>query len=288
MKRVAKVFGFLAIAYCSAGLSDDRVMEVIPLRHRTENELIPVLRPLLDPGGTVTGMNNQLIVRTSRENLASIKQALTSLDQAARRLRIEVRQDLNSYEAGRENALSARYGDGGFRGVIGNPGYGRAGVSAGYGDRRGDIRYRFNNDEMQQSEGGAYSVQAVDGQPAYISIGQSVPIPQQSYTSTPYGVYANQGTYYQNLDSGFYVLPRVNGDRVSLEISPQRAALSRRYPGAVDVQQVQTTAAGYLGEWIPLGGANQTRRYDSSGYFNNARGYEEQQNQLWVRVEALP
>jgi type II secretory pathway component GspD/PulD (secretin) len=269
-------------------VADDRVMEIIPLRHRTENDLIPILRPMLDPGGAISGMNNQLIVRTSPENLAAIKQVLASLDRAARRLRIEVRQDQNAYDANRENALSAHYRGGGFRGSVGDNGYGRDGFSAGFGDRRGGVRYRLNNDEYHNNEAGVYSVQTVDGQPAYISTGQSLPIPQQSYTITPGGVYGSQGTYYQNVSSGFYVVPRVNGERVSLEISPQRAALSQAYPGAVNTQQVETTAAGRLGEWINLGGVNQSSRYDSSGYFNNARGYGAQQNQLWVRVEEVP
>jgi type II secretory pathway component GspD/PulD (secretin) len=282
-KRVA--LALVIFTASGLALADDRVMEIIPLRHRTENELIPILRPMLDPDGALSGMNNQLIVRTSPANLAAIKQALASLDRAARRLRIEVRQDLNSYDANRENALSARYRGGGFRGSVGDGRYGRGGFSAGFDDGRGGIRYRMNNNEYHQNEAGVYSVQTVEGQPAYISTGQSLPIPQQSYTMTPGGVYGTQGTYYQNVNSGFYVVPRINGERVSLEISPQRAGLSQTYPGAINTQQLETTVTGQLGEWINLGGVNQSGRYDSSGYFNNARGYAAQHNQLWVKVE---
>ena len=40
-------------------------LEIIPLRHRTVDQVLPTLRPLLAPGGTLTGQANQLIVRTS-------------------------------------------------------------------------------------------------------------------------------------------------------------------------------------------------------------------------------
>ena len=43
-------------------------MEVIPLRHRTVEQVLPTLRPLLEPGGALSGMNDQLILRASRKN----------------------------------------------------------------------------------------------------------------------------------------------------------------------------------------------------------------------------
>jgi Bacterial type II/III secretion system short domain len=68
-------------------------LEVISLRHRTAEQVIPVLRPLLEPGGALSGQYNQLIVRTSPGNLAEIRAVLDSIDQPARRLTISVRFD---------------------------------------------------------------------------------------------------------------------------------------------------------------------------------------------------
>ena len=66
-------------------------LEVIPLRHRTADQVIPVLRPLLEPGGALSGQFNQLIVRTSPGNLAQIRAALDAIDRPQRRLTISVR-----------------------------------------------------------------------------------------------------------------------------------------------------------------------------------------------------
>lgn len=68
-------------------------LEVITLRHRTAEQVIPVLRPLLEPDGALSGQYNQLIVRASAANLAQIRSALDAIDRPQRRLEISVRFD---------------------------------------------------------------------------------------------------------------------------------------------------------------------------------------------------
>ena len=69
------------------------VLEVIPLRHRTAEQVIPVLRPMLEPGGALSGQYNQLIVRTSPANLEQLRAVLEAIDRPARRLQVSVRFD---------------------------------------------------------------------------------------------------------------------------------------------------------------------------------------------------
>ena len=52
----------LAAAWADA---EPTVTEVIPLRYRTADEIIPVLRPLLPQDAVLSGLNNKLIVRTT-------------------------------------------------------------------------------------------------------------------------------------------------------------------------------------------------------------------------------
>jgi hypothetical protein len=66
-------------------------LEIIPLRHRTVDQVLPVLRPLLAQGGALSGQGNQLIVRTSAANLAQLRAALDAIDAPLRRLQILVR-----------------------------------------------------------------------------------------------------------------------------------------------------------------------------------------------------
>src|SRR4029077_13894347 len=68
-------------------------LEIIPLRHRTADQVLPALRPLMEPGATLTGQGTQLIVRTSPANLAELRRALGELHRPLRPLQISVRFD---------------------------------------------------------------------------------------------------------------------------------------------------------------------------------------------------
>ena len=67
-------------------------MEIVPLRHRTTEQVIPSLQPLVEPGGVLSGMGDQLIIKASRRNLEQIRQALSAIDRPLRRLLIRVSQ----------------------------------------------------------------------------------------------------------------------------------------------------------------------------------------------------
>ena len=61
MTRFLVLLLFLAPAVLAQG-----TLEVIPLRHRTVEQVLTVLRPLLEPGGAMSGQSNQLTVRARR------------------------------------------------------------------------------------------------------------------------------------------------------------------------------------------------------------------------------
>jgi len=65
-------------------------MEIIELRSKNVEEVLPALLPLVEPGGTLTGMNNQLFLKASPRNRADIKRALASIDTPTRRLIIRI------------------------------------------------------------------------------------------------------------------------------------------------------------------------------------------------------
>lgn len=121
------------------GHAQDLKLEIIPLRHRLTDEVLPVLLPLVAPGGTLSGMNNQLIIRTTETNLAELKQVLARIDQAARRLKIYVRQDVAGTGQVGEQSLSGRYRSGEVGVEV--PGRGRDGLSVSAGNGN-EVRYR--------------------------------------------------------------------------------------------------------------------------------------------------
>ena len=102
MKRLL-LSPLLLLLLASPAVLAQETLEVISLRHRTVEQVLPLLRPLLAPGGALTGQSNQLIVRTSPENLAQIRAVLDAIDQPPRRLMISVR-----FDASQQTARSAR------------------------------------------------------------------------------------------------------------------------------------------------------------------------------------
>ena len=66
MKRI---FMFFLFALVSGFLHAGYPLEIIEMKARSVEEMIPIIRPLVEPDGTVTGMQNQLIIRTSPERL---------------------------------------------------------------------------------------------------------------------------------------------------------------------------------------------------------------------------
>lgn len=83
---------FVGFLLCFLGIAwaQQELMEIIPLRAKTPDEVIPVLSPLLEPGATLTGANNQLILRASKRNRDDLKRALAAIDVPARNLIIHV------------------------------------------------------------------------------------------------------------------------------------------------------------------------------------------------------
>ena len=98
---------------CLAGVvSAQQGLEIIALRHRTVEQVLPVLQSLVEPGGTLSGSRGQLFLRASPANVAEIKRALEAIDRPSRRLEILVRfddaQDRSRRELGASGAISNR------------------------------------------------------------------------------------------------------------------------------------------------------------------------------------
>jgi hypothetical protein len=63
-------------------------IETITLHHRSAEQLIPLLQPLVEPGGALSGRDNALYLRASAGNRKQIRALVTSLDRAPHRLAI--------------------------------------------------------------------------------------------------------------------------------------------------------------------------------------------------------
>jgi type II secretory pathway component GspD/PulD (secretin) len=223
----ARRFLGLALGFAALACSAQQVMEVITLQHATVEQVLPSLRPLLEPGGTLTGERGQLIVRASPANIEDLRLALEVLDRPARRLQISVRFD-GGAEASRRRVEAS--------GTVGN--------------RGSDVEIRAQDSQAARAERVDQRVQVVEGGRAFIALSQSRPVRQRQRVQTPAGVVSQETFVMQEASTGFEVSPRLAGDRVFLDIAQQRQAFAG--PGVREAG-VSTSASGRLGEWFELG-----------------------------------
>ena len=261
-------------------------MEIIPLQHRSAEELIPVLRPFLIEKGTLTGTGYQLIVRTTPDNLVQLRDILKRLDTAPRRLVITVKQSVDSNEDNREAVISGQ-AQLGSDVSISSPDNSRGGTSIEYRNNNTHLRTRVTSTTSRSEDDDTQQIQVLEGHEALIQVGQSVPILERSFTTTDGIPVIQDQLAYKDVLRGFYVLPRINGDQVTLDISPNRDTLSQEQGGVIDIQRMHTTVSGRLGEWLEIGGSAQEEHRQDSAYTQSAHTGSRDQRRVLLRVEEL-
>lgn len=243
-----KVRHLLAATALAACLPLQAATEVISLDFRMGSELLPVAQSVVGDRGRVNAQGNQLIVNAPSEVITELRQALEQLDSEPTRLLITV--DTQATTSGQDRAYS---------------------VSGEAGGSRDNAQVRIIRHSTQGSGAGVQQIQVSEGYPAFIQVGESVPL-----TATGTDVYGQpyQQTEYRDVMRGFYATTTVNGDRVQISISTVNDRLSTSRPDTVEMQRSETRVTGRLGEWITVGSHSETnatdsrepvRRYSTSG-----------------------
>lgn len=220
----------------------------LQLQSRPAEEIVPIIAPLLEPGEKISGQGYRIFLRASPRTVEEVRALIAGIDIAPRSLMISIFQ-------GREIDLEQRNISGRFRVENGD-----ASVSITAGEAR-----------RNESGGPVHRLRVSEGSEGFIA------------TGTRSGLFPLAEI---NAASGFYVLPRVNGERVTLQISSASSKL-RKSRADIETLQATTTLSGRLGEWLPLGGVDQSvdnSRGDGFGR-RSTRGHE--QYGIWIRAELV-
>ncbi len=259
----------------STTLLADYPLEIIELRARTPEEIIPIIKPLLPPYASVSGMQNQLILRTTPENLEEIKELLQRVDRPPRQLVIHVRQGAA--------ATGSSYGQGvGINTDIDK----HTRITAGEDPPDDGVRYRIQSTKSRNKMDSNQNVRTLEGRPVFIATGQSVPIEEQTTMVAGGVVHQQQTTRYRDVTTGFYATPRLNGDRVTIIISShmeREGHVQRTY----DIQQTDTTVSGRLGEWISVGGTSSSEVADNRGILHSRSTRDSDEHSIQLLVEEV-
>ena len=198
MKAVVPLFALL-LSIASTGQTAS--LTTIDLHNRPAAEIIPIIEPLLEPGDAISGAGFKIFLRASPATLAEVRAVIDSLDTAAKTLLISVFQGSDRELRNLAASGSIRIENGSISGEV----------------AAGESRQQTTSEPVHR-------LRITEGKAGYIETGARIPLFSASGTSA-----------YADATSGFYVLPRVHGDNVSLKsarFATRRAAplagLSRR------------------------------------------------------------
>jgi len=282
----AAIFIFL-LSFALAARAQQTVLEVIDLKYRSADQIVPMLKPLLAPGGTISSLQNRVIVRTTPQNMAELKKVLDAVDTRPKRLLISVRQQAAGTALDNEAELSGSISAGGVRATV--PGS-RSQQGGTVVIRKGDdvIKGRAVTSQSASTDRGVQTVQVLEGNEAMIRVGQSVLLRSQSVIQTPQGPQVSHSVEYHDADTGFRVRPRVNGDRVTLEIIARHDTVADPKTRSFNVQGVDTVVSGRLGEWLEIGGVDQSRVQTEGTTTLRRSSSTTDDRKVFLKVEQMP
>jgi hypothetical protein len=280
MKPIYSLLGLLLITFTVHGSS----ITTIQLHNRPAGEIMPIVKPMLAPGEVITGQGFKIFLRASDETLEQVEAMLEVLDAAAKMLQIsvfqgsrreldEVRVDANLQIEGSNTSID-----------IGSSSADSAG-SINYNDGKVSGGVDATDSRQRSYSKPVHHLRVSEGREGFIETGRQ--IPYFSGVSRPSQGSTLGTTEFRNVTTGFYVLPRVHGNSVTLEISPFKNSLSRANDGSIDTQSANTVISGRIGQWMQIGGVSEQSSGSQSGIGSYGSSQGSQSDSIWIRADLV-
>jgi hypothetical protein len=279
-------FALCLLLSAPAAEAETRI-EVLGVRNRLAEDLVPALAAIAGRDGVVTAASGKLVVRAAPAALAEIKRVLAELDVPQRSLWITVKQSLDRSQSAEGVSVAGQgYVTPGTQVVVPPTIETRAGVTLErHGSSRTVVSGGFAGSSADESSSDVQRLQALEGSRAFIRVGHARPVAQAGIVTAGGQVAVVPGTAYQEADVGFWVVPRVAGDVVTIEVLATNDRLDAR--GGVELQEVQTTVRGRLGEWMSVGGVARSRAERSTGSASAERRQARDERTVQLKVEEV-
>jgi type II secretory pathway component GspD/PulD (secretin) len=275
-----KRLGILAFLLLLASAAHAGSLTTIQLMNRPAEEIIPIIKPMLGAGDAIAGQGFKLFLRSSAQTLEEVRAMIEALDVAARNLQISVYQ-------GSEKSLEAMEVSGNIQ--IEND---NANISIGTRktDAAGNIDYSNDNvsgsisassTRLSQQSGPVHQLRVAEGTEGFIQTGKQIPY----FTGSGWYRPATATVEYKDVTTGFYVLPRIRGENVTLQVSPFKNSLSGAHDGSINTQQANTTISGPIGEWLEIGGITEQFKHSQSGILSRSSAEGSSEGKIWIKAD---
>ena len=263
-------------------------IETIQLQHRPAEEVIPIIKPMLGANESVTGQGFQVFVRTTAENLEQIKQMINKLDVAAKLLQISVFQGNDRDLRALSMEGSAKYQDSNANVSIGSTGNTSGGGDVHLSTRGGSATSHTLSTRGRLSDNPIHTLRVTENTQGYIETGESIP-----YFSAGGGWFSGRRGFiggdvdYKDVTTGFYVLPRVHGEQVILDVSPFKQSQSKTRGGDINTQSASTQITGKLGQWLAIGGTTEQVQRSSSSIGTSHSTQSRNNESIWIKADLV-
>ena len=272
MKRICMLLALMLMTSAAQAAS----ITTIQLNNRLAAEIIPIIKPMLDAGEVITGSGYKLFLRASPQSLEQIRDIVDALDTAAKMLQVSVFQGSEQELETRRVSGNLQIDNGNTSVGIGNSNKNNSAGSISYnsGNVSGDIIAATRH--QHQSSNPVHQLRVSEGTEGFIQTGKQIPY------LTGY-----RNTEYKDVTTGFYVLPRVRGDMVTLQISPFKNSLAKAGIGSIDTQSARTTITGRIGEWLPVGGVTEQSKRSQSSIGSSSSTKSQSQQSIWIKADLI-
>jgi type II secretory pathway component GspD/PulD (secretin) len=259
-------------------------LKIITLQHRFPQDILPAVQPLVGDDGSVSAVQNFLIVRTGPENMRQIEQLIASLDTAQKNIRITISHDSQVLGMQRNISGSASMQTGDVQVNISIIEPNKDGMAKSHGLHQSNaVEFGIGQGELESYQSGQAFITVLDGQRAFIRVGESVPFTQQWLILTQRYPNIVRTTEFRDITTGFAVRPRYVGDQVEVEITPRIASLNAS--GVIDFEQLSTVVSVIPGKWLDIGGVMQSRDDISRTILSYQQGKSDRHQSLLIKVE---
>lgn len=274
------VLSLLAVTDAPRVAAQQMQVEVIELYARDADEMVRLLRPMLAPGGTIRGFRDKLVISTTPQNLADLRRILDQVDAPPRQLLITVRQAFSSQSLEQDLEIAGSVGGEHARVTVPKKSP-AAGHQPAAGSNHVDVRIDSNRSDA--GGGTRQTFRVIEGEPAFIAIGESVPIRVQAGAGNARG----GPVEYHNVVSGFYAVARLRDQAVTIQLASKADTVIDHASGAAHIERVTSVLSGRLGEWLEVGGVTHSAQGDSSGTVYHQNSASGEQRRTFIKVEEL-
>ena len=283
MKRLFKLLG--PVLLVSTVQADS--ISTIQLQNRPAEEVIPIVKPMLEADDAITGQGFKIFLRSSPETLARVRDMIDVLDTPAKILQVSVFQgsDRDLGELGISAKIRIESGDASVDIGNGRDNNDDAGGSITYSTTNGSASINSISTQKSLRDGPIHQVRVTEGTEAYIETGEQIPYFYSAARIGPRGIAG--GIEYKDAITGFYVLPRIRGDNVILEVSPFKSSQSNTGGDNIDTHSAGTTITGRVGEWLLIGGVTEQLERTQSATGTTVATHGGDNTGIWVRADLV-